>query len=460
VRAQLLCVAVWLLPVLVSAAAPQELVAEGHVRMRVSTEPARQVVLGQQTRIFVEILTDTWFTKAPLYPELSLAGAIALMPEQLGTNFTERIDGTTFAAQRRSYVVYPQRAGTLDVPPIAIRLGVAVDAKPSDLFTLTTPPLKLQVVLPPAAEGVERFVTTPKLAVEETWDRPLDALHVGDAVRRTVRLTADDSLGMLLPALGFEAPSGVALYRDQPRATDRVNRGQYRGERVEAATYVLQRAGEFVLPELQVHWWNTRTHALETEILAARTLEVAVSESAEALELPPVPHEVDWRALLGRALDGVRAHGVALLTTGIAVALAGAGLRRRGPAALARLRRTLRERRESEAARFRELDRDARRGDADAVVRSYWRWRTRLETDLPGLDPARLRATAEASGFRPVWARFERARYAAGDGGWDRAALRRSLSAFRAALRATARPDTPGAGGLNPRGPVRERAPR
>ena len=333
-RAVLFFALLWLAPTGSNAATPEALVEEGHVRLRVSTEPARQVVLGQQTRIFVEILTDSWFTKAPRYPELSLEGAVALMPEQLGTNFTERIDGTTFAAQRRSYVVYPQRAGKLEIPPIPVRLGVAVDAKPSEVFTLTTPPLKLQVVLPAEAEEVESFVTTPRLDVEETWDRALEELRVGDALKRTVRLTADQALGMLLPALDFEAPPGIALYRDQPRATDRVNRGQYRGERLEAATYVLQRTGEFTLPELRIHWWNTETGTLETETLEARTFEVAASDREEAVVIGPSRRETDWRGLLAGVRDWLRGHGGALLVAALAAALALAGLRRYGPARL------------------------------------------------------------------------------------------------------------------------------
>ncbi len=88
---------------------------DGRVRVRVSTEPEGRVVIGQQTRLFVDILTDTWFTQAPAYPDVDLDGAIALQPEQLGTNFTERIAGATYAAQRRSYVIFPQRAGPLEL---------------------------------------------------------------------------------------------------------------------------------------------------------------------------------------------------------------------------------------------------------------------------------------------------------------------------------------------------------
>jgi len=438
-----------------SALTPEELIGDGHVRLRVSTEPAREVVLGQQTKIYVEILTDTWFTKAPLYPELSLPGAVALMPEQLGTNFSERIEDTTFAAQRRSYVVYPQRAGTLEIPPIPIRLGVAVDAKPSELFTLTTPPLKLQVVLPREAEAAGLFVTTPELTVKESWDRSLDDLRVGDALKRTLHVEADDALAMLLPVVEFEAPPGVALYRDQPRTTDRVNRGQYQGVRVDAVTYVLQRAGEFELPELQIHWWNTGAGRLEAVTLEARTLTVAASDLAEAELVAPSSGGQDGRALVATALAWLRDH-VAVVSAALALAwLAFAGLRRRGPDWAVGIRRWQRARRDSEAAHFQALTRDVRRGDEAAIVHRYWQWRERLQQEWPALDPAHFRAVAESSGFREVWSRFEQARYASAPTvaqGPDSGALCNALSALRKALHTAAAGPARAARSLNPRG--------
>jgi len=301
---------------------------------------------------------------------------------------------------------------------------------------------------------VGRFVTTPNLEVEETWDRSLEALRVGDALKRTVGIEADDALGMFLPVLEFEAPSGIALYHDQPRVTDRVNRGQYRGERVEAVTYVLQRAGEFALPELQIHWWNTRTGTLETELLEARTISVAESDQSEAVLVAPRRRELDWRGRLAGGLDWLRDHASPLLAAGFVLTVGLIALRRHGRAVLAGAQRRFRERRESESARFRALERETRSGNEAAVVRSYWSWRSQLQAELPDLGTLRLRAIAADCGFREVWGRFERARYGSGQAGdWDRSALRRSLGRFRAAIRAAALPrrDRPS---LNPRGRV------
>ena len=439
-----------LAPVLAEARTSRDLLGEGHVRIRVSTEPARQVVIGQQTRLFVEILTDTWFSKAPAYPELTLEGAIVLMPEQLGTNFTENIDGITFAAQRRSYVIFPERVGPLKIPSLRIRLGVSEDGKAGTPFWLSTPPQRLNVVLPAEAEGVDGLVTTPHLTVRDRFSKPLEDLKVGDAVKRTVEMDAERALGMLLPELAFVAPSGIAVYPDQPRIRDSVNRGQYRGERIESVTYLLQRPGEFTLPAIELHWWNPTRGTLESETLEEHSFEVSGAAGGTALASPS-DLWASWRARLDQLFAYLREHRLALLLTILGAVVLGRVASRLLPELLAWRRTRQQRRRDSEAELFRELQRTVRRRDVDAVMRDFWRWRDRLIVEVPCLAPEALRHAAETSGFAQHWAEFERERY----GGLARspspAGLGPLLRAFRAALLSTAGGQAmPSAPRLNP----------
>lgn len=433
-------------PAPTGAKSPRALLQDGHVRVRVSTEPGRQVLIGQQTRFFVEILTDTWFTSAPDYPELVLDGAVALMPEQLGTNFTERIGGETFAAQRRSYVIFPQRAGPLEIPSLRIRLAVSQNGKAGTPFTVRTRALKLNVVLPAEAEGIDGLVTTPRLRVRDVWDRPLEGLKVGDAIKRTVQMDADRALGMLLPDLQFEVPEGIAAYPDQPRTEDQVNRGQYKGSRFETVTYVLQKPGEFTVPEIQVHWWSPARGRLSTETLAPRTFQV--SGSAQAGLDPPAeapPWWASWRSDLEELWTWLKEHALmilaALAALLVAVPILGRAFRALQARHLAARKRQL----DSELRLFRNLRESARASDLDALFRDFWKWRERVATEFPALTAEGLARTADETGFTELWNDIERARYREGKSSVSGRELRRALQRYRGALLATrrTRPDAP-----------------
>ncbi len=306
-------------------------------------------------------------------------------------------------------------------------------------------------MIPADAEGVEALVTTPALRVREEWSRDLEGLVVGDAVKRSVRLSAEQALGMLLPALEFEAPPGIATYADQPRVSDRIHRGQYRGERVEQVTYVLERPGEYRLPAIELSWWDPQEGRLVTERLEERSFEVAPSSGVAAVDAGGLDR-AQLRDAMVAGVDFAREH-LGLL---VAAGLVGFGLvrvgRRQGPRVAAALGRARERRRLSERSAFGALERSVRAGDAPAVVRDYWAWRERLARERPQAAGA-FEAHAQASGFAEAWSRFESARYGpsgAGEPGLPPGLLE-GLRSLRARLRAAPEPGPEAAlGALNP----------
>ena len=72
---------------------------------RASVAPGGAVVVGQPVTVGIEVLVPTFFRGAPAYDDIELEGAISFFNER-GTNFTERIEGQTWAGQRRSYTIY------------------------------------------------------------------------------------------------------------------------------------------------------------------------------------------------------------------------------------------------------------------------------------------------------------------------------------------------------------------
>jgi hypothetical protein len=278
------------------------------VMIRSSLTPETGVYVGQKVRLHVEVLTNTWFTKAPQFPELRIPHAICLELSQFGVNFTERIEGETYAAQRKEYVIYPQRAESYSVPSLTVDIVYARPGEPHGEVTLNSPPQKFKAQIPEKAKGVDYFVTTPRLQVNEEYDRGFDDLKVGDSLTRTITMIADDSVGMLLPPLDFGAMEGVSVYPASPRMEDESNRGIYTGKRFESVTYVMEKEGDYTLPEISIHWFDLQSEELKTETLSAVELSVAVNPDLEQemlafLEEEDVEPEEEIAATQKRPLD-------------------------------------------------------------------------------------------------------------------------------------------------------------
>ncbi len=119
-----------------------------------------------------------------------------------------------------------------------------------------TVPLTFNVTIPEAMQDKSAWVATNLLEVEENYNQPIENLKVGDALVRTIRLSADNVPAMMLPTIKASQILGMAAYQKPAQVIDRVNRGYFLAERIESITYLFERSGEYQIPVATFHWWN------------------------------------------------------------------------------------------------------------------------------------------------------------------------------------------------------------
>jgi len=421
----------------------EELITSERVLIRVFTDPDSEdeIVKGQQIRLLIEILTDARFQQAPRYPELTIPGAITLMPEQMGTNFTETIGSTAYTGQRRSYVLYPQRLGALEVPPIEIELAIHAEGGVSEPFAMRTPPITLYVEERPGVDETTPLVTTPQLRIRDEWSGTFEDLIAGDAIERTVVIEGEEIVGMLLPSLQFEAPSGIVVYSDPPRIRDRVNRGRYRGERSQTVTYILQERGSFEIPSIDVAWWNLTDDRLEIARLEAKPLEVSGSFFGAASGASDAPSFDGLFSRMTHSLvdlaQWVAHRWIELLLLGGLIFVVGRTLHAFGPRLQLEWKQALDRRRDSERRAFASLSRTLTNGDHSEITAAYWRWRDRLQGGFPRVAEVLAVETPRDPQLSAAWRGFEAKHYAGEDtpdAAINRSELRKELRHLRAHL--------------------------
>jgi len=367
------------------------------IRSNLSAEPG--IYVGQKVRLYVEVLTDTWFAKAPQFPELRMPHAICLELSQFGVNFSERIEGETYAAQRKEYVIYPQRALRYSIPSLTVNITYARPGEEHGEITLNSPPQEFEARVPKEAEGVDYFVTTPRLRVQEEYDRSFDDIKVGDSLMRTISMIADDSVGMLLPPLNFGVIEGLSVYPASPRMEDESNRGVNIGKRFESVTYVMEKEGDYRLPEIVIHWFDPQNEKLHTETLPAVEFAVAANPELEEemlafLEEEETEAEEEIAATKKRPLDIKN-----ILYLGLALSLLAAAIMIFIVPYLKRFffwgqrRRSIQA--ESEKAYFKRFQKSCKKGDSKEVLQRLLDW---LDKVYPGPGAATVDEFASRSG--------------------------------------------------------------
>ncbi len=227
----------------------------------------------EQIILTIEVGTPRWFTGGTRIGTVEIPNVIAKQRNQFATNFTERVEGVTWSRQRWEVTLYPQASGAFVIPPIAVGLDVSGPDGKKVQGTLHTQALKFKAQLPSGRLTNEgNWFSATDVKVEQSWSASNDSLQVGDAITRSISVTAADSLSVLLPDLLRSSQNQfVTAYPQPDKLTDTQERGDYRSSRVEESVYVIQQGGEIAFPEYKVEWWNPETQQVESYLVAGRT---------------------------------------------------------------------------------------------------------------------------------------------------------------------------------------------
>ncbi|WP_210447798.1 BatD family protein [Vibrio crassostreae] len=236
--------------------------------------PAK-VSVNEQVILTIEVATPRWLTGGTRIGSIEIPNVIAKQRNQLATNYTERVGGTTWSRQRWEVTLYPMTSGEFVIPTVPVRIQVSAPDGSNVGGTLYTQPIKFEASLPSGLLSDESpWFSATDVDVEQQWQRSNENLKVGDAITRTVAIKAKDSLSVLLPdVLSNESTQQYQAYPQPNRLDDTQERGDYRSSRVEETVYVIQQGGEFTLPDFSFQWWDSKNQRLENVVIKGEVFE-------------------------------------------------------------------------------------------------------------------------------------------------------------------------------------------
>jgi hypothetical protein len=236
--------------------------ASPKVMVRAVLDNTKPVVAGQQVHLTVDAMTTTWFTQAPIYPDIKTPNADIVLLDQHAQNFNETIGQEKWFGVSRTYVITPTGGGDVTIPAFEVVMHAGQSETP-----LTAKSTALTLALKPMERpaGAGNLLVSNEVKIIQTLDKKIEELKVGDALTRTIEIQTAGTQGMLIPPTTFTNIDGLAIY---PKAatvdnTIKNRNGFVSGSRIDAATYVIQKKGKYTLPEVVVNWWNPATGKAE-----------------------------------------------------------------------------------------------------------------------------------------------------------------------------------------------------
>lgn len=251
---------------------------------RASVEDNGKIVPGQQVRVDVDVLTPDFFTSPPQFPLFDIPDALVTLPEERSQNLTETIDGTQYSGIRKAYLVVPQMSGTFVVPETRIEFGYSVDGKPAK-GTVEMPSVSFTVAAP-ASNGQQPIIfAASNLSIEQSLDPAKPPIKAGDALVRTITVTAEDTQAMMFPPVDVGTVAGLRQYPKPPKIEDGIEAGRNTASRrTETYVYTADKDGSFVLPAISYRWFDVASHEAKTALLPAVTVTVSATASETAIK--------------------------------------------------------------------------------------------------------------------------------------------------------------------------------
>ncbi len=200
------------------------------------------------------------------------------------------INGRRYRVIEQTYAITPEQSGefTLEAPLFSGEILQASKRRSSFLSFAQTKPISILgdalkiVVLPIPANypANAQWLPTDILTLHQEWPTGDEEFTVGEPITRTITLTAAGLSKAQLPKIEMQSTAGLKIYPDQAELNAALRNERLVSQKIQNFALVPSTAGDFVLPEVGVTWFNTITNKIEVATLPSRTISVKAGEGA------------------------------------------------------------------------------------------------------------------------------------------------------------------------------------
>jgi hypothetical protein len=258
---------------------------EPRVRVETRLSPAAPYLLGSTLRLEIDLLTNSWFTQAPQPAELQLPGALVSAPTGQADKLTVSRDGENYFGLRLTYLISPIQAQNFNIPALDFSLQLGQASGP---VQVSSQALSFNAMAPTgelAEAPAGNLLVAQQVRFSQQIEVSSSPLKVGDSLTRRLLVEADGAQAMLIAPAEFASIAGLKAY-PQPAEVKPLDDGRGSvsgGQRRDSLSYVIEQAGSYQLPAMQVHWWDASAGQLRSAEVPAVAFE---AQANTAYRLP------------------------------------------------------------------------------------------------------------------------------------------------------------------------------
>jgi len=185
------------------------------------------------------------------------------------------IDGTVYSVLERVLAIFPQTSGHLTISPAEFEARMRIDGRIAGPKVYRSVPLTVEVLPlqppPPGYPGADWFPARD-VQLGEDWSSDADKIRAGVPLTRRITISALGQIETRIPTLQLPDVDGISFHPGKPALSRQVEHAGIHGIRGEQYALIGTTGGEFVLPAIELPWWDVRESQWRVARLPERTL--------------------------------------------------------------------------------------------------------------------------------------------------------------------------------------------
>jgi len=206
--------------------------------------------------------------------------------------------GREYELLERHYLLFPQRSGVITLPPAIFSSRDLFIQGPAATLTVTPRPKPVTGTWLPAME----------LQLTHSIGIPKNGIYSGMQIERTIGIQARGLTGAQLPTIAVPQLEGMEIQDLGSEVEQQIVDGVMTGKRKIRQLLIPRQDGDFILPKVQIQWWDSTHNIPQVTSLPATTLTVLESptpptHSSEATASTPAEVSTETGAEQGASPD-------------------------------------------------------------------------------------------------------------------------------------------------------------
>jgi hypothetical protein len=209
--------------------------------------------------------------------------------------YNEIVDGRRYRIIERSFAIIAQQSGAFTIKGPLFEGEVIDNSRQSFGFFNRSKavnrvgPSQNISVLPIPSNYDQHWLPSEFVQLDDEWQGNTREFIAGEPITRTITLTAIGVVEEQLPEITSNYPNSVKTYPDQAETTTVEKDDTLIAQRKESIAIIPSQAGQLVIPQVRIPWFNTLTQKTEFAVLAEKTLQIlpAITQPSSAIPLSP-----------------------------------------------------------------------------------------------------------------------------------------------------------------------------